>query len=136
MTVFLLAALDVRYHLETYGVENLNARTLMLLREKLTKDCEPAMRFSLNFSKCSIPNSRHSSWNLQKPQIPLRKSTNNSALLTSLVQGQTLCSLRTNRCSEGGRDICALAPTCHCKLDFLVCAQSLPSTSPRLGGSV
>jgi len=55
MTVFMLAALDVRYHLETYGVENLNARTLMILREKLTKDFEPAMRFFLNFSECSIP---------------------------------------------------------------------------------
>jgi hypothetical protein len=38
MSVFMLAALDVRHHLETYGAENLNARTLIILREKLSKD--------------------------------------------------------------------------------------------------
>ena len=51
MTVFMLAALDVRYHLETYGVENLNARTLMILREKLTQDLRAGYALLLEFQR-------------------------------------------------------------------------------------
>ena len=50
MTVFMPAALDVRYHLETYGVENLETRrTLMILREKLTKDLRAGYELLLEF---------------------------------------------------------------------------------------
>jgi hypothetical protein len=51
MTVFMPAALNVRYHLETYGVENLNARTLMILREKLTKDLRAGYELLLEFQR-------------------------------------------------------------------------------------
>jgi hypothetical protein len=38
MSVFMPASLDVRNHLETYGTQNLNVRTLLILHEKLSKD--------------------------------------------------------------------------------------------------